>query len=50
MSPRYATPDGTDCAGTGVTVTAGTGDIIQVVNSAGGTSITYDIIVIGTSV
>ena len=36
--------------GTGVTVTAGTGDIIQVVNSAGGTSITYDIIVIGTSV
>ncbi len=33
----------------GYAVTAGTGDIIQVANSAGGTSVTYDIIVIGSS-
>lgn len=34
---------------TGITVTAGTGDIIQVANSAGGTSVIYKIILIGTS-
>ncbi len=35
--------------GTGITVTAGTGDILTVTNSAGGTSVTYDVIIIGTS-
>jgi hypothetical protein len=30
-------------------VTAGTGDILQVANSGAGTSVTYDIIVIGTT-
>lgn len=34
---------------TGIAVTAGTGDIIQVENSAGGTSVTYDIVIIGVS-
>lgn len=34
---------------TGVAVTAGTGDLITVTNSAGSTSVTYDVIVIGTS-
>lgn len=33
----------------GWAVTAATGDIIQVTNSAGGTSVTYDIVIIGTS-
>jgi hypothetical protein len=33
----------------GIAVTAGTGDIIQVANSGAGTSVTYDIIVIGTT-
>lgn len=32
---------------TGYAVTAGTGDILQVANSAGGTSVTYDVIVMG---
>ena len=35
--------------GTGVTVTAGTGDLITVTNSAGGTPVTYDVVIIGTS-
>lgn len=34
---------------TGYAVTAGTGDIIQVANSGAGTSVTYDIVVIGGS-
>lgn len=33
----------------GITVTNTTGDIIQVANSAGSTSVTYDIIIVGTS-
>jgi hypothetical protein len=33
----------------GIAVTAGTGDILQVANSGAGTSVTYDIIVIGTT-
>jgi hypothetical protein len=33
----------------GITVTAGTGDIIQVANSGAGTSVTYDIVIVGTS-
>ena len=33
----------------GATVTAATGDILLIANSAGGASVTYDIIVIGTS-
>jgi hypothetical protein len=35
--------------GTGVTVTAGTGDLITVTNGAAGTPVTYDIVIIGTS-
>lgn len=34
---------------TGYAVTAGTGDIVQVANSGAGTSVTYDIVIIGTS-
>lgn len=34
---------------TGYAVTAGTGDLLKVANSAGGTSVTYQIIVIGAS-
>jgi hypothetical protein len=34
---------------TGVAVTAGTGDLLDIVNSAGGTSVVYDIVVIGAS-
>lgn len=34
---------------TGWAVTAGTGDLLKVANSAGGTSVSYDIIVIGNS-
>ena len=34
---------------TGIAVTAGTGDILTITNGAGGTSVTYDIIVIGGS-
>lgn len=37
------------CSGTGITVTAATGDILTLTNSAGGTSVTYDIVIIGTS-
>jgi hypothetical protein len=33
----------------GVTVTAGTGDIVQIANGGGGTSVTYDIVVVGAS-
>lgn len=33
----------------GATVTAGTGDILLVANSAGSTSVTYDIVILGTS-
>lgn len=33
----------------GIAVTAATGDIIQVANSGAGTSVTYDIVIIGTS-
>lgn len=35
--------------GAGVTVTAGTGDLITVTNSAAGTSVTYDVYALGTS-
>ena len=34
-------------AAAGWTVTAGTGDILEVTNSAGGTSVTYDIVIAG---
>lgn len=34
---------------TGWAVTAGTGDILRIANSAGGTSVTYDIVLIGAS-
>jgi len=36
-------------ADTGYPVIAATGDILRVTNGAGGTSVTYDVIVIGTS-
>ena len=35
--------------GTGWTVTAGTGDILKMANSAGTTSVTYSVIILGTS-
>lgn len=35
--------------GTGVTVTAGTGDLITFTNSGAGTGVTYDVVFIGTS-
>lgn len=35
--------------GTGITVTPATGDLITLTNSAGGTSVTYDVVIIGTS-
>lgn len=35
--------------GTGVTVTAGTGDLLTLTNSAGSTGVTYDIVILGTS-
>lgn len=35
--------------GAGVTVTASTGDLITITNSSSGTSVTYDIVLIGTS-
>lgn len=35
--------------GTGWTVTASTGDILLVANSGSGTSVTYDVVIIGTS-
>lgn len=34
---------------TGIAVAAGTGDLITVTNSAGGTGVTYDVIVLGAS-
>jgi hypothetical protein len=37
------------CSGTGVTVTAATGDLLTITNSAGGTGVTYDVVIIGTS-
>ena len=36
-------------SGAGVTVTAATGDLITITNSAGGTGVTYDVLIIGTS-
>jgi hypothetical protein len=33
----------------GIAVTAGTGDLVTVTNSAGGTSVTYDVYALGTS-
>ncbi|MFI9558873.1 hypothetical protein [Nonomuraea endophytica] len=33
----------------GVVVTATTGDLIDIVNSAGGTSVTYDIVIVGAA-
>lgn len=38
-----------DTDSTAYAVTAGTGDLLKVANSAGGSSVTYDIIVVGTS-
>jgi hypothetical protein len=35
--------------GAGVTVTAGTGDLLDIVNSAAGSTVTYDVVLIGTS-
>lgn len=35
---------------TGVAVTAGTGDLLDFVNSAGGSTVTYDVVIIGASV
>jgi hypothetical protein len=35
--------------GTGVTVTTGTGDLLHVANAAGTTSVTYDVIFVGSS-
>jgi hypothetical protein len=37
-------------SGAGVTVTPASGDIITITNGAGGTSVTYDVVIIGTSV
>jgi hypothetical protein len=37
------------CPGTGVTVTAATGDLFTITNSGGTTGVTYDVIIIGTS-
>jgi hypothetical protein len=35
--------------GAGITVTAGTGDLLTFTNSAGGTSVVYDVVFVGTS-
>jgi hypothetical protein len=35
--------------GAGVTVTAATGDILNIDNSSSGTSVTYDVVLVGTS-
>lgn len=35
---------------TSYAVTAGTADLLKILNSAGGTSVTYDVVLIGTSV
>jgi hypothetical protein len=37
------------CPGTGITVTAATGDLLTFTNSAGGTDVIYDVILLGTS-
>jgi hypothetical protein len=37
------------CEGTGLTVTAGTGDLLTFTNSGAGTGVTYEIVVIGVS-
>ncbi|MEU9865489.1 hypothetical protein AB0D99_31935 [Streptomyces sp. NPDC047971] len=34
---------------TGMVVTAGTGDLIKVANSAGSTTVTYDVVIVGVS-
>lgn len=34
---------------TGMAVTAGTGDLLKVANSSSGSSVTYDIVIVGTS-
>lgn len=34
---------------TAMAVVAGTGDLLHVINSAGGTSVTYDVVIIGSS-
>lgn len=34
---------------TGYAVTASTGDLLRITNSAGGTSVTYDIVIVGSS-
>lgn len=39
----------TDPSAAGTAVTAGTGDIVQVANSGAGTTVTYDIIMLGSS-
>ena len=36
--------------GSGIVVTAGTGDLITFTNSAGGTSVSYDVLILGRSV
>lgn len=36
-------------AGAGIAVTAGTGDLLTITNSGAGTSVIYDVIIIGTS-
>lgn len=38
-----------DPSATGMAVTAGTGDLLHVANSAGSTSVTYDIVIIGSA-
>lgn len=38
-----------DPSAAGVVVTAGTGDLIDFVNSAAGTSVTYDVVIIGAA-
>ncbi len=35
--------------GAGVTVTASTGDLINIANSSSGSSVTYDVVIVGTS-
>lgn len=45
-------PDGLfawSAPGAGITVTGGTGDLLTFTNSGAGTSVTYDVIIIGTS-
>lgn len=52
ISDGFVVPPGFTFAwfgsGTGVTVTAGTGDLITITNGAGTNSVTYDVILIGT--